>query len=75
MEQSISYLPDEKKRLKLKHLADSRRHIKMVSAYVTWNLNVNLSGTRRPNVSKYARSVSDGFLYALEAFLVNLELP
>ena len=32
-------------------------------------------GTQRPNVSKYARSVSDGFFYALEACLVNLELP
>ena len=31
-------------------------------------------GTQRPNVSKYARSVSDGFLCALEACLVNLEL-
>ena len=31
--------------------------------------------TQRPNVSKYARSVSDGFLCALEACLVNLELP
>ena len=27
------------------------------------------------NVSKYVRSVSSGFLYALEASLVNLELP
>ena len=34
----------------------------------------NIRGTQRPIVSKYARSVSDGFLYALEAFLVNLEL-
>ena len=75
MERSISNSPDEKKRVKLKHLAESRRHIQIVSAYVIWNLNLNLSGTRRPNVSKYARSVSDGFLYALEAFLVNLELP
>ena len=32
-------------------------------------------GTQRPNVSKYARSVSDGFPYALEACLVTLELP
>ena len=32
-------------------------------------------GTQRPNISKYARSVSDGVLYALEACLVNLELP
>ena len=32
-------------------------------------------GTQRPNVSKYARSVSNGFLCALEACLVNLELP
>ena len=31
--------------------------------------------TQQSNVSKYARGVSDGFLYALEAFLVNLELP
>ena len=30
-------------------------------------------GTQRPNVSKYARSVSNGFLCALEACLVNLE--
>ena len=75
MERSISNSPDEKKRVKLKHLADSRRHIKMVSAYVIWNLNLNLSGTRRPKVSKYARRVSDCFLYALEAFSVNLELP
>ena len=28
-----------------------------------------------PNVSKYTRSVSDGFLYALEACLINLGLP
>lgn len=27
------------------------------------------------NVSKYVRSVSSGFPYALEASLVNLELP
>ena len=26
-------------------------------------------------LSKYARSVSDGFFHALEACLVNLELP
>ena len=32
-------------------------------------------GTQRPNVSKYVRIVSNGFLYALEAILVNLELP
>ena len=32
-------------------------------------------GTQRPNVSKYARSDWDGFLYVLEACLVNLELP
>ena len=32
-------------------------------------------GTQRPNVSKYTRSVSNGFLCALEACLVNLELP
>ena len=32
-------------------------------------------GTQRPNVSRYARSASNGFLYALEACLVNLELP
>ena len=31
--------------------------------------------TQRTNVSKYARSVSNGFLSALEACLVNLELP
>ena len=27
------------------------------------------------NVSKYARNVSDGFLYALEACLVHLDCP
>ena len=32
-------------------------------------------GTQPPNVSKYTKSVSDGFLCALEACLVNLELP
>ena len=32
-------------------------------------------GTQRPNVSKYDRTVSNGFLCALEACLVNLELP
>jgi len=32
-------------------------------------------GTQRPNVSRYARSAWNGFLYALEACLVNLELP
>ena len=31
-------------------------------------------GNQRPNVSKYARSVSNGFLCALEARLANLEL-
>ena len=30
--------------------------------------------TQRPNVSKYAKSVSNGFLLALEACLVNLGL-
>ena len=34
-----------------------------------------IRGTQRPNASKYARSVSDGFLCALKACLVNLELP
>ena len=34
----------------------------------------DIRGTQRSIVSKYARSVSDGFLYALEACLVNLEL-
>ena len=37
--------------------------------------SVQIRGTQRPNVSKYARSVSEGFLYALEACLVNLESP
>ena len=32
-------------------------------------------GTQRPNVCKDTRSVSDGYLHALEAYLVNLELP
>ena len=36
---------------------------------------VNGLGHPTTNVSKYARSVSDGFLCALEACLVNLELP
>ena len=31
-------------------------------------------GTQRPNASKYARRVSDGFLYTLEPCLVNLEV-
>ena len=31
--------------------------------------------TQQPNVSKYARSVSNGFLCVLEACLDNLELP
>ena len=34
-----------------------------------------LRGTQRRNVSKYARSVSNSFLRALEDCLVNLELP
>ena len=34
----------------------------------------NVTGNRRPNVSKYPRSISDGFLYALEVCLVNSEL-
>ena len=34
-----------------------------------------LRGTQRPNVFKYDTSVSDGYLCALEACLVNLELP
>ena len=33
-----------------------------------------IRGNQRPNVSKYVRSVSNGFLYSLEAGLVNLEL-
>ena len=32
-------------------------------------------GTQRPNVSKYVRSVSDGFLHALDACLASSELP
>ena len=32
-------------------------------------------GTQRPNVSWYARRASNGFLCALEACLVNWELP
>ena len=39
-----------------------------------WNKRVVIRGTQRPNVSKYTRSVSDGFLYTLRACLVNLEL-
>ena len=39
-----------------------------------WNKGVVIRGTQRPNVSKYTRSVSDGFLYTLGACLVNLEL-
>ena len=31
--------------------------------------------TQRPYVSKYAKSVSNGFLCALEACLDNLEFP
>ena len=30
-------------------------------------------GTQRPNVSKYVRIVSNGFLYALEASLVTVK--
>ena len=41
---------------------------------VTANLTF-VRGTQRLNVSKYDRNVSDGFLYALEACLDNLELP
>ena len=33
-----------------------------------------IKGTQWPNFLKYERSVSNGFLYALEACLVNLEL-
>ena len=33
-----------------------------------------IRGNQRPNVSKYVWSVSNGFLYALEDGLVNLEL-
>ena len=43
-----------------------------------WNLHIvyaQARGTQRPNVSKYARSVWNGFLCALEACLVNLKLP
>ena len=32
-------------------------------------------GTQRPNVSKYVRSVSNGFLHALEACLAGSEFP
>ena len=34
-----------------------------------------IRGTEPPNVSEYVGGKSDGFLYALEAFLVNLGLP
>ena len=47
-----------------------------LSRFSTISGNSRLNrGTQRPNVSKYARNVSDGFLCALEACLVNLELP
>ena len=42
--------------------------------FVYWNREKSM-GNQRPNVSKYARSVSNGFLCALEARLANLELP
>ena len=41
---------------------------------VTANLTF-VRGTQQLNVSKYDRIVSDGFLYALETCLDNLELP
>ena len=44
-------------------------------AFQTFKTTIYRRGTQRPNVSKYARSVSNGFLLALEACLVNLELP
>ena len=34
-----------------------------------------IRGTQRPNLSKDVRSVVNGFLYILEGFLVNLEVP
>ena len=39
------------------------------------NLHAQARGTQWPNVSKYTRSVSNGFLCGLEACLVNLKLP
>ena len=54
----------------------------------SWNLQYNnkilqkkvqnvhsIRGTKRPNVYKYARSVSNGFICPLETYLINLELP
>ena len=37
--------------------------------------NVMIGGTQWANVSKYIRRALNGFLYALEASLVNLEQP
>lgn len=32
-------------------------------------------GTQQTNVSQYVKSISNNFLYTLEAFFVNVELP
>ena len=37
--------------------------------------NFMIGGTQRANVFKYTRRALNGFLYALEASLVNLEQP
>lgn len=41
----------------------------------TQRTDVKLQTTQLPNVSKYVKSVSDGFLYALEACLIIWSCP
>ena len=45
------------------------------SIYERTFLSERIRGTQRPNLSKDVRSVVNGFLYVLEGFLVNLEMP
>ena len=55
---------------KLNHFATQSETYLLLRILIT-----TTRGTQRPNFSKYAKSVSNGFLLALEACLVSLELP
>ena len=52
-----------------------RRHKQTFGKIATTVVLDKDQGHPTTEFSKYARSASDEFLYALEAYLVNLELP
>ena len=57
---------------------EQERHLYLKAFYAVFGARYAAPrhrSTQQPNVSKYARSVSNGFLCALEACLVNWELP